>query len=85
MLSEVELLKICNDSTHAAVKEIIVPLADAGACDNAVMVVLEGVVAAVLLALNGNDRRKAAAVLEEALVPGVIERIARVGSKSQHH
>jgi hypothetical protein len=85
MLSEVELLKICNDSTHAAVKEIIVPLADAGACDNAIMVVLEGVVAAVLLALNGNDKRKAAAFLEEALVPGVIERIARSDSKSQHH
>ena len=81
MLAKDELLKICNDSTHGAVKEIILPLMDAGACNNAVMVVLEGVIAAVLLALNGNDARKAATILEEALVPGVIERIARAGGK----
>jgi hypothetical protein len=47
------------------------------------MVVLEGVVAAVLLALNGNDKRKAATVMEEVLVPGVIKRIASVGMKAQ--
>ncbi len=59
---------------------MILPLMDAGACNEAVMVVLEGVVAALLLALN-DKQAQAATILEEALVPGVIERIARAGLK----
>lgn len=46
-----------------------------------IMVTLEHTVAAILLAVNGSDPRKAASVLNEALVPGVEARLAFYNSK----
>lgn len=46
-----------------------------------IMVSLEGLVALVLLATHGNDARKAAAMLNEGLVPGVEGRIALANSR----
>ena len=49
--------------------------------DSSVLVTLEGLVALVLLASMGNDHEKAAAMLNEGLVPGVEERIALAASR----
>lgn len=49
--------------------------------DSAVLVTLEGLVSLVLLAAMGNDTHKAAAMLNEGLVPGVESRIALAGSR----
>lgn len=48
---------------------------------SAVMVTLEGLVSLMLLAHMGNDSRKAAAMLNEGLVPGVEARIALAASR----
>lgn len=50
---------------------------------SSVMVTLEGLVSLMLLAHMGNDARKAAAMLNEGLVPGVEERIALSSSRRQ--
>jgi len=49
--------------------------------DSSVMVTLEGLVSLLLLAHMGNDERKAAAMLNEGLVPGIEERIALAASR----
>lgn len=49
--------------------------------DSSVLVTLEGLVSLVLLAAMGNDAQKAAAMLNEGLVPGVEERIALAASR----
>lgn len=49
--------------------------------DNGVLVTLEGLVSLLLLATMGNDPRKAAAMLNEGLVPGVESRIALASSR----
>ncbi|WP_294930502.1 hypothetical protein [uncultured Paracoccus sp.] len=64
----------------AAVKTIVDgrnPERDRGS----IMVTLEGTVAAVLVYVMGGDHRKAAAMLNEALVQGVEERIALAGRR----
>lgn len=65
---------IHNESFRRAMAEIIKPTMEAGGGDGAVMTVLESVVTGVLLALY-SDPKKAAAMLEEGLVPGVIGRL----------
>lgn len=47
----------------------------------AIMTTLEGVVALVLLAVMGNDARRAAGMLNEALTPSVESRIAAVAAR----
>ena len=84
MLSESELLSLCNKCTAKGVEDILLPLLEKECSAAAFLVVLEGVVAAVLMAVKNNDRREAAAVLEEALVPGVIQRIARAKSSRRY-
>ena len=49
--------------------------------DPAVLVTLEQLVGVVLLAHMGNDTKKAAAMLNEGLVPGVEERLALGASR----
>lgn len=66
--------------TVAAAKEVIAgrdPIADRGA----VMVTLEGTVAAVLLMVMEGDQKKAAAMLNEGLVEGVEGRLALHASR----
>lgn len=66
--------------TVAAAREIIAgrdPMAYRGA----IMVTLEGTVAAVLLMVMGGDQQKAAAMLNEGLVEGVEERLALHASR----
>lgn len=55
------------------------PLADMGV----IMVTLDHVVAAVLLATQDRDPRLAAAMLNEGLVPGVEERLSRLIAKTE--
>lgn len=50
--------------------------------DASVMVTLEGLVTLVLLAHMGRDQRKAAAMLNEGLVPGVESRLALHSSRT---
>lgn len=54
---------------------------DPNADSSAILVTLEGLVSLVLLATMRNDPRKAAAMLNEGLVPGVEGRIALAASK----
>ena len=70
-----ELHKIGNISFKKAADEIILPTMNAGGNESSVMVVLESTIAAVLLTLNKGDSRRAAAMLEEGLVPRLIERL----------
>ena len=49
--------------------------------DSSVMVTLEGLVSLLLLAHMGNDERKAAAMLNEGLVPDIEARIALAASR----
>ena len=49
----------------------------------AIMTTLEGLVSLVLLAVMGRDGRKAAAMLNEGLVPGVEGRLALHTSRGQ--
>ena len=49
--------------------------------DSSVMVTPEGLVSLLLLAHMGNDERKAAAMLNEGLVPGIEARIALAASR----
>ena len=49
--------------------------------DSSVLVTLEGLVTLVLLAVMNNDVHKAAAMLNEGLVPGVEGRIALANSR----
>ena len=49
--------------------------------DASILVTLEGLVSLMLLAHMGNDERKAAAMLNEGLVPGVEQRIALASSR----
>lgn len=55
------------------------PIADRGA----IMVTLEGEVAATLLHVMGNDPRFAAGMLNEALVQGVEARLALYASRKE--
>lgn len=73
------LLQIHNNSARTALIEIVKPTLDAGGTAESVLVVLESVVTGVLLAIYPGDPRKASAMLEEALVPAVIERLAHGG------
>ena len=66
--------------TVASAKEIIAgrdPVSDRGA----VMVTLEGTVAAVLLMVMDGDQKKAAAMLNEGLLEGVEGRLALHASR----
>jgi len=61
---------------HAAAQKVLDgldPQQDLGE----IMVAMEGAVATVLLAVMGRDAEKAVAMLNEGLVPGVEERIAK--------
>jgi len=64
----------------AAAKQII-DGCDLSADHGAILVTLEGLVSLVLLAVMGNDHSKAAAMLNEGLVPGVESRIALAASR----
>ncbi len=68
---------IGEQSTAQAIKEIVVPTSDAGGEVADVMVILEGVVAGVLIAMF-HDPRKAAHILNEGLLEGIEQRIAHV-------
>jgi len=48
-----------------------------------IMITLEGVVAATLLMVMNQDRRKAAGMLNEGLVEGVERRLAHSGTKQK--
>ena len=71
-----DLNAIGNDSFRKAMAKIIKPTLAAGGGDSAVMVVLESTVAGVLLALYKNGKM-AAAMMEEGLVPGVVDRLVK--------
>ena len=75
-----DLHAIHNDSYRKAMADIVKPTMEAGGGDSAVMTVLESTVTGVLLALY-RDPKKAAAMLEEGLVPGVIGRLTDAGQK----
>lgn len=64
-----------------AAAKLIIDDRDPSADHGAVLVTLEGLVSLVLLAVMGNDERKAAAMLNEGLVPGVENRIALAASR----
>ena len=64
----------------AAAKKII-DGRDLGTEHGEILVTLEGAVTLVLLAVMGGDHRKAAAMLNEGLVPGVEGRIALSSSR----
>ena len=66
-----------------AAAKLIIDGRDPGADHGAILVTLEGLVSLVLLAVMGNDERKAAAMLNEGLVPGVEERIALAASRQR--
>lgn len=66
-----------------AAAKLIIDGRDPSADHGAILVTLEGLVSLVLLAVMGNDEKKAAAMLNEGLVPGVEERIALAASRRQ--
>jgi hypothetical protein len=66
---------------YLAAAKLIFDGRDPNADSSAILVTLEGLVSLVLLAVMGNDTHKAAAMLNEGLVPGVEERIALVASR----
>lgn len=66
-----------------AAAKLIVDGRDVEADYSAILVTLEGLVALVLLATMGQDHRKAAAMLNEGLMPGVEERIAVSASRER--
>ena len=55
------------------------PVADYGS----ILVTLEGLVALLLLSLMENNHQKAAAMLNEGLVPGVEERLSLAAKREQ--
>ena len=50
---------------------------------SSILVTLEGLVSLVLLAVMENDERRAAAMLNEGLVPGVEARLALAASRNR--
>lgn len=66
-----------------AAAKLIIDGRDASADLGAIMTTLEGLVALILLAVMGNDSRKAAGMLNEGLVQGVESRLALAASKNQ--
>ena len=76
-----DLAEIHNTSTAAAVREIVKPTLMAGGEAVHVMLVLESTTLGVLLAAYPFDSRMAAGMFEEAVVPGVIKRLAEIAKK----
>jgi hypothetical protein len=66
---------------YLAAAKLIIDGRDPHADSSAILVTLEGLVSLVLLTVMHNDTRKAAAMLNEGLVPGVEERIALAASR----
>lgn len=64
-----------------AAAKMVVDGRDIDADFGAILTTLEGLVSLILLAVMGNDERKAVAMLNEGLVPGVEERIALAASR----
>ncbi len=75
-----DLHKIGNESYRKAMVDIVKPTLDAGGKDSDVMVVLESTVTGVLLALHKRPEI-AAGMLEEGLVPRVLERLSDYQAK----
>lgn len=65
-----------------AAAKLILDGRDPDADMGAIMTTLEGVVTLMLLTVMGQDERKAAAMLNEGLVPGVEERLSLHASRS---
>jgi len=75
-----DMTKIHDESFRLATQNIMKPTLNAGGKDSDVMVVLESTITNVLLALNNKDARMSAGMLEEGLVPGVLERLSKYES-----
>ncbi len=74
--------QIDTDRVFYASQEILGgrdPIADR----HKIMVTLEGTVSAILLMVMGGDHEKAAAMLNEALVQGIEERLAHAAQKKK--
>ena len=65
-----------------AASKLIIDGRDPNADVGAIMTTLEGVVTLMLLAVMRQDQRKAAAMLNEGLVPGVESRLALHASRA---
>ena len=74
-----DMLEIHNKSYRRAARAIINSTMEAGGRPSDVMVVLESTIAAVLLSLY-DDR--AASMLDEALIEGVIERLVNFAKEN---
>tara|TARA_R110000751_G_scaffold146094_8_gene249980 strand:- start:2069 stop:2320 length:252 start_codon:yes stop_codon:yes gene_type:complete len=77
-----KLLQIHNESFATALKAIVKPTTEAGGTDASVLIVLESTITAVLLHLYP-DHTRAASMLEEGIVPGVIQRLADHAAKQR--
>lgn len=66
---------------YLAAAKLIFDGRDPSADSSSILVTLEGLVSLVLLATMGNDPDKAAAMLNEGLVPGVESRLALAVSR----
>jgi len=75
-MSQSKLTKIANNSFKQAAREIIKPTIDAGGCGDSVTVVLERTIIAVLLFVAKKDSKKAAFILENGLVPRILEQLS---------
>jgi hypothetical protein len=81
MSDDVEkMANISHETVKEASRIIMKNMLDAGGDHSDIMITLDGVVAAVLLATYMNPRM-AASMLEESLVPGVINRISLAASR----
>lgn len=71
--------------THRALAaaKAIIDGRDPVAQQSSVLVTAEHAFAALLLAVMGGDARKAAAMLNEGLIPGIEQRLAYYSSKRQ--
>lgn len=67
-----------------AAAKLIIDDRDINEDHGSILVTLEGAVSLILLAAMGNDHSKAAAMLNEGLVPGVEERIALAASRRKN-
>jgi len=74
------LHEIHNLSAALAIREIVQPTIDAGGNSNSVCVVLESVITGVLMAIYHDKPRVAAGMLEEAIVPAVLERLSKLSA-----
>jgi hypothetical protein len=66
---------------YLAAAKLIIDGRDPNADSSSILVTLEGLVSLVLLATMGNDPDKAAAMLNDGLVPGVENRLALAVSR----